>query len=99
MKSFFNWLRTHLIMDETPTPAFEAGAVATRVGDAPKGFSEWKVVVQIRHPAADYDAVYTCRWVSKGAPDVSDIVSHYQARPQDFEFLDFLPNRNKQQSG
>ena len=97
MKSFFNWLRTHLIMDETPAAAFEAGAIAARVGEvADNGFSEWNVVVQVRNPAADYDAVYTCRWVSKGAPDVSDIVSHLEARPEDFEFLDFRPNPDKQ---
>lgn len=96
MRSFFHWLFARLIVDEEP-PDFEAGAIVTRAGEVQSnGFSEWKVVVQLRHPTTDYDAVYAARWVSKTPPDVSEIVRHYGARPQDFTFLDFLPNTKKQ---
>ena len=86
-------------MDEPQPPAFEAGAIVTRMGDAGHGFSEWKVAVQIRQPTADFDAVHTIRLVAKNPPTVSEILLLFEARPQDFTFWDFLPNRNKQPSG
>ena len=76
----------------------EGRSVAIRVGEQPTGdgFSEWEIVVQVRHPAADYDAVLTIRCCSETPPDIEDILLHYQKWPEDFTFLDFLPNLKKQ---
>ena len=99
MKHFFDWILAHLVTHEAPAypSSLEAIAVATRVGNKwSNGLSKWRVVIQLRAPKADYDAVYTIQWVSKNPPCVSDIVQHYATRPEDFRFLNFFPNLKKQ---
>jgi hypothetical protein len=97
MRRFFRWLLDRLIVTERPAPSFEARAITTRVGDKTSdGFSKWKVVFQLSSPTADFDAVYTIGWLSKDPPNAAEMLRYFDVRPQDFTFLDFVPNLNKQ---
>jgi hypothetical protein len=72
----------------------EARAIVTRLGD--EGDCKWKVVIQVRNPNADFDAVYTVGWLGETPPAVDEVLRAYAQQPEAFTFLDFLPNLNKQ---
>jgi hypothetical protein len=64
-------------------------------GEEEQGFPVWRMLVRFRHPAADYDALYAFRCIGPEPPPASSIVRLYFEHPEEFIFLDFVPNPNK----
>jgi hypothetical protein len=98
---FFSWLFDFLISDgraaqiEAAQQRLDARAVARRTGQKVGGLPEWTVTLQVRHPAADYDGIYSINWASKHPPHIAGIMQHLERSPQDFRFVTFLPKAPK----
>jgi hypothetical protein len=75
----------------------DARAVACRVGER-GGMTEWRVVIQVRLPNTERDNVASIHWASPTPPHVSDVLRHFQRKPQDFRFIDYLPNAHTKAS-
>jgi hypothetical protein len=95
----FNWLisdgqAAKLEKAEAALRQEDARAVACRVGDA-SGTPVWRVVIQVRGPTCDFDNVSRIHLASKKPPHVSDVLLHFKEKPNDFEFVTFLPNTRK----
>ena len=100
---FFSRLFDWLISDgraaklEKEELRLDARAVACRVGER-GGMTEWRVVIQVRLPNTERDNVASIHWASRTPPHVSDVLRHFQRKPQDFRFIDYLPNAHTKAS-
>jgi len=98
---FFSRLFDFLISEgraaqiEVTDKRLDARAVSCRIGEKGGGLTVWRVVIQLRSPTADFDNVSSINWESTEPPNVSEIVRHWEQHPQDFTFVDFLPNTKK----
>jgi hypothetical protein len=92
MKKFSGWFWP---LTDPPPPTLDAWAVATPTGEQEQGFPVWRMLVQFRHPNADEDAIYAFRCVGEEPPPASSLVGYYFEHPEEFIFLDFVPNPKK----
>jgi hypothetical protein len=98
---FFSRLFDFLISDgraaqmEAAQQRLDARAVSYRTGEKVGGLPQWRVTLQVRHPMADFDGIYSINWASKHPPHIAGIMRHLERRPQDFRFVTFLPTVKK----
>jgi hypothetical protein len=96
----FDWLIAdgRAAQKKAAATRLDARAVACRTGKKVGGLTEWRVTLQVRHPSADFDGVYSINWASKNPPHVSELLRHLELSRQDFRMVTYLPNAQKTQS-
>jgi hypothetical protein len=92
MKKFSGWFWP---LSDPPPPSLDAWAITKLSGEEEQGVAVWWMLVRFRHPDADEDALYSIRCVGLTPPPASALVGHYFKHPEDFTFLDFVPNSEK----